>query len=170
MPSSPQEYHDRVLGTSEIRARTPAQGQVAAEAGQAVLEVPAASVVSDVRSVEDLVARASDRSGVIGRAAEDASAIPAAPATGGLMITLKAERACWISAVVDDGERLERLMTANETIVLHTQEEARVRVGNAAALSMLINNQQTRQLGADGQVVDIRVNLDNYRDYFSGRL
>ena len=61
-------------------------------------------------------------------------------------------------------------MAANETIVLHTQEEARVRVGNAAALSMLINNQQTRQLGADGQVVDIRVNMDNYRDYFSGRL
>ena len=52
-------------------------------------------------------------------------------------------------------------MQPNETIVLHAQREAFLRVGNAAALSMLINNQQAKPLGADGQVVEMRINHAN---------
>ena len=86
------------------------------------------------------------------------------------MITLKAERACWISAVVDGGERLERLMEADDTIVLHARDEALVKVGNAGALSVLINNREAKPLGTDGQVVDLRINQATYRAYLRDRL
>ena len=98
-----------------------------------------------------------------------ASVLAAPPADAGLMITLRAERQCWISIAVDGGERLERLMEPEETIVLHAQDEALVKVGNAAALSVLINNTQTKPLGRDGQVVTMRINHATYRSYLPPR-
>ncbi len=99
-----------------------------------------------------------------------ASVLAAPPADAGLMVTLRAERQCWISIVVDGGERLERLMEPEETIVLHAQDEALVQVGNAAALSVLINNTQTKPLGRDGEVVTMRINHETYRSYFPDHL
>ena len=51
-----------------------------------------------------------------------------------------------------------------------TQDEALVQVGNAAALTVLINNTQTKPLGRDGQVVTMRINHESYRSYFPDHL
>ena len=94
-----------------------------------------------------------------------AAAVVSAPETDGLLLTLTARRLCWITTLVDGEGRLERLMPPDETIVLHAQEEAFLRVGDAAALSMLINNQPAKPLGTDGQVVNLRITRTNYPSY-----
>ena len=96
-----------------------------------------------------------------------ASVLAAPPADAGLVVTLRAERQCWISIVVDGGERLDRHMEPEETIVLHAQNEARVKVSNAAALSVLINNKQTKPLGLDGEVVTMLIDHATYLTYRS---
>ena len=94
-----------------------------------------------------------------------AASVLSAPETDGLILTLTARRSCWITALVDGGRRMERLMPQDETIVLHAQDEAFLTVGDAAALSMLINNQPAKPLGTDGQVVSLRITRTNYPTY-----
>jgi hypothetical protein len=78
--------------------------------------------------------------------------------------TVTARRACWIGTTLDGGQRLERMLAPNETIMLRATSEAVLRVGDASALSVLINNQPTKPLGATGQVVTHRITKANYRN------
>ena len=82
----------------------------------------------------------------------------------GLVLTLTARRACWFASTLDGGQRLERMLVANETIMLRATNEAVLRIGDATALSVLINNQQAKPLGTAGQVVTHRITRANYRD------
>ena len=80
------------------------------------------------------------------------------------MLTVTARRACWIGSTLDGGQRLERLLASNETIMLRATNEAVLRIGDATALSVLINNQPTRPLGTTGQVVTHRITRANYKN------
>ena len=94
-----------------------------------------------------------------------AASAPAAPAReDGLVLTVTARRACWIGSTLDGGQRLEKMLAANETIMLRATSEAVLRIGDASAISVLINNQPTRPLGATGQVVTHRITKANYRN------
>jgi DivIVA domain-containing protein len=96
---------------------------------------------------------------------ESAAAVTPAPAReDGLVLTLTARRACWIGSTLDGGQRLERLLASNETIMLRATNEAVLRIGDATALSVLINNQPTRPLGTTGQVVTHRITRANYKN------
>ncbi len=100
-------------------------------------------------------------------AAEPAAALTPAPAPAredGLVLTVTARRACWIGSTLDGGQRLERLLASNETIMLRATNEAVLRIGDATALSVLINNQPTRPLGTTGQVVTHRITRANYKN------
>jgi DivIVA domain-containing protein len=102
----------------------------------------------------------------IASAALDAPAatIDATPSReDGLVITLTARRSCWVNTTLDGGQRMERLLQANETIILRATSEAVLRVGDATALAVLINNQPTRALGTTGEVVTVRITPANYR-------
>ena len=91
-------------------------------------------------------------------------AAPAGPAReDGLVLTLTALRASWVGTTLDGGQRMERLLAMNETILLRATSEAILRVGDATAVSVLINNQPTRPLGSTGQVVTARITKDNYK-------
>ena len=90
---------------------------------------------------------------------------PPADASDALRLTLEAKDQCWVRVELDDDEGWERLMAADQTIVVTAAERARVRVGDAAALSMLINDRVVRSLGAQGQVVDLRITQDNYQTF-----
>ena len=79
-----------------------------------------------------------------------------------LVLTLTALRSCWIGTVIDGGQRLERLLKPDETVMLHAHDEVVLRVGDAAALSVLINNQPASPLGAAGQVVTKRISRSNH--------
>lgn len=98
--------------------------------------------------------------------AEPAAVNTPAPAEGprgdGLVLTLTARRQCWIRTRIDGGQPLERVLKADETIMLRATADVSVRVGDAGALSMLINNRVAKPFGASGQVVDARITLSNY--------
>jgi cytoskeletal protein RodZ len=81
----------------------------------------------------------------------------------GLVLTVTARRACWIGSTLDGGQRLERMLMANETIMLRATNEAVLRVDDGTALSILINNQPAKPLGAAGQVVTQRITRANYK-------
>ena len=85
-----------------------------------------------------------------------------------LVLTLRPRRACWLRVRVDSGEAVERLLSPDETVVLQVEEEAVLRIGDAAALALLINDQPTRSLGADGQVVELRITPSNFRTFLNG--
>ena len=78
------------------------------------------------------------------------------------MVTLTALRSSWISTVIDGSQPMERLLKQDQTIMLRANDEAVLSLGDAGALSMLINNQPAKPLGADGQVLTTRINRSNY--------
>lgn len=80
-----------------------------------------------------------------------------------LRVTVVATRECWISAMVDDGEPRERLLQPAERLVLDAADSVVLKAGNAAAVSLLINDQPAAALGAEGQVVTRRITLTNFR-------
>jgi len=93
---------------------------------------------------------------------------PVPPSIDGLLLTLTAREVCWIRTTVDGAQSLERLLHPNDTILLRAKDEAVIRVGDAGALSVLINNQPAKPLGEPGQVVTRRITLTNYPDFLSG--
>ena len=96
--------------------------------------------------------------------AEATSETPTPPdgAPPTLVLTLTTRGPCWIRAIVDGGEPVERLLPPAETLELQVAEEASLRVGDAAALSILINDQPMKPLGADGQAVNLRITPANF--------
>jgi DivIVA domain-containing protein len=93
--------------------------------------------------------------------ADEAPADP--PREDGLVVALTALRSSWVGSTLDGGQRMERLLALNETILLRATSEVILRVGDATAVSILINNQPARPLGATGQVVTTKITKDNYR-------
>ena len=79
-----------------------------------------------------------------------------------LLLTITARGSCWLRTSIDGGQPLERLLNPNETIMLRANDEAALRVGDAAALSLLINNQLAKPLGTPGQVVTTRITRSSY--------
>jgi uncharacterized protein DUF4115 len=80
-----------------------------------------------------------------------------------LTVTIIATRECWISTAVDDGEPQERLLRASERLVLNAADVVVLKAGNAAAVSLLLNDQQAAPLGTEGQVVTRRITRANFR-------
>jgi len=93
------------------------------------------------------------------KAAAQASGTPT-PQT--LMLTISAVKPCWIRTVVDGGQQMERVLQANDTVMLHATNEVLLRVGDASALSLLINNRPIKPLGRRGEVVTQLITRTNY--------
>lgn len=81
----------------------------------------------------------------------------------GLTVTFIANRDCWISITTDEGTPSERLLKPSETITVRARDAVTLKVGNAAALSVLINDEPAAPLGVEGQVVTRRITRANYR-------
>ena len=90
-------------------------------------------------------------------------AAPASAPASGLTIAFVASRDCWISITRDDGVASERLLKASEKYVVRANEAVAFKAGNAAALSVLINDQPAGPLGREGQVVTRRITRANYQ-------
>jgi DivIVA domain-containing protein len=92
---------------------------------------------------------------------------PVAQQVEGLLLTLTAQGACWIRTIIDGNPPLERLLKPNETLLLRAKDEVVLRVGDAAALSLTINNQLAKPFGAPGEVVTTRITRSNYLGFLS---
>ena len=83
-------------------------------------------------------------------------------------MTLTAYEQCWIRGQVDSEEAWELLMEPEQTFALDAAEQTTLRIGDAGALSILINGQAVKQLGESGQVLSLRITQDNYQDLLVG--
>jgi DivIVA domain-containing protein len=92
---------------------------------------------------------------------------PVARQVEGLLLTLTAQRACWIRTIIDGNQPIERLLKPNETLLLRAKDEVVLRVGDAGALSLMINNQLAKPFGAPGKVVTTRITRSNYLGFLS---
>jgi hypothetical protein len=125
----------------------------------------AAALVILLFSVKDREGLSASTTNVDSAAASSVktSATPTRPTERpGLLITVSAHRPCWIGTVVDSDQRLERLLQANETLVLHARKTVLLRIGDAGAVTLLINNRQAKPLGAPGQVANRLITQDNF--------
>ena len=86
----------------------------------------------------------------------------------GLQVTLTALEQCWIRVQIDSEEGWERLMEPEQTLTFDAAEQTTLRIGDAGALSILINGQAVRPLGESGQVLNLRIAQDNYQDLLVG--
>ncbi len=80
-----------------------------------------------------------------------------------LVLTLSTQRTCWLRTSVDGGEPEERLLPPGATITMTVEREAALRIGDASAVSLLINDRQTRPLGAEGRVANLLITPANFQ-------
>ena len=80
---------------------------------------------------------------------------PSAP----LAVTLKANRQCWLRLVVD-GRTETKTLAEGEELSRNANREIELRVGDAAAIAVIVNGRALAPLGRNGQVVDTVFHAD----------
>ena len=86
-----------------------------------------------------------------------------APAsTAVLTMTLSAKAPCWVRAVADGVQTIERMLTVGETIEVRARDLVVLRVGDAGALSVSVNGRAASTVGPRGQVVTRRFSRRDY--------
>jgi cytoskeleton protein RodZ len=102
-------------------------------------------------------------------AAVPADARPAAAPVDQLNVALTAKRPCWVSATVDGRTAIERLLKAGDRQTVTVRREMVLTAGDASAIVLQFNGADARTLGKSGEVVTVRFNLTNYKDYLQAR-
>ncbi len=99
-------------------------------------------------------------------------ASPAAAASpdqsAALTLLLSAERQCWIRATIDGERVIERLLEADQELVVTARESVLLRVGDAGALSMTINGKPAQRFGGPGEVITRQITRQNYSRWLLG--
>jgi cytoskeleton protein RodZ len=86
-------------------------------------------------------------------------------ADGAFHLVLVSDGPCWLVATVDGQRVIAKLLQAGERQTLSVTQEALLRVGEPGALSISINGQTVRPLGARGQPVNVRITKENFREF-----
>ncbi len=97
---------------------------------------------------------------------DSAGATPAAAtpsSTAPLRVTLTTKSPCWVSMTVDGTRTVARIVQPGERLSFESHGEVVLNVGDAAAVSLTINEAPAKPLGAPGAVVTTRITTDNYR-------
>jgi cytoskeleton protein RodZ len=97
----------------------------------------------------------------------DAPGAPRDRAPGRLNVRLSTSDLCWISVVADSEPAVERLLQAGQQEVVDARQTMVLRAGNAGAVSWTINGAAARPLGSSGQVVTVRLDLENFRNFLA---
>ena len=84
---------------------------------------------------------------------------------GSLALELRPRGDCWVSLTIDGELVFERTMHAGERESYEADDEISLIIGDAGAFAFVINQQDGRSLGASGEVVVVRITLQNYRSY-----
>jgi len=93
-----------------------------------------------------------------------AAAAPPGPAASAapLVVVLSFSEPCWLSVSVDGTRSPSRTAAAGERLEFAVQRSITMTVGNAGAVSVLLNGKAGRPLGAAGQVVTTTVAASSY--------
>ena len=89
-------------------------------------------------------------------------ALPEAPTALTLHVTARAE--CWVAITADGREVVSRLMGIGEEEAVRAASELRVKIGDAAAVSLRLNGRPVRPLGEQGRVVTLRIDASTIHD------
>jgi cytoskeleton protein RodZ len=108
------------------------------------------------------VERATDRP-----ASADAATAPAAAAVSVVPLTLDIvpTRVVWIKADADGKRVLYALVGPDQPRAIHAREEIVLRIGDAGAFRYRVNGVEGRELGAAGEVRDLRITPQNARTF-----
>ena len=82
-----------------------------------------------------------------------------------LTVALSAIGECWVSATVDGGKRIERLLQPGDQLAMEVRRELVLKAGDASALAITLNGVAAKPLGKPGRVVTARLTLTNFKDY-----
>jgi cytoskeleton protein RodZ len=88
----------------------------------------------------------------------------AAPAVS-LAVTANAQ--CWLSATIDGQPTMTRLVSPGEQIALTADRELVLKIGDATAVTIRLNGEPMRTLGAAGEVVTVRLDRANLQDFLA---
>jgi cytoskeleton protein RodZ len=86
-----------------------------------------------------------------------------------LTIGLLARRRCYVSATVDGRKAIEQLLPEGDQRTLEVKREMVLTAGDAGAIVLTLNGAPARPLGKANEVVTVRVNPGNFKDYLSTR-
>jgi cytoskeletal protein RodZ len=94
---------------------------------------------------------------------------PAAPSADRLQVGLSARRPCWVSATVDGKKTIEQLLQVGDQRTIDIEREMVLTAGDAAAIALTLNGAAARPLGKTGEVITVRVNPANFKEYLASR-
>ena len=86
---------------------------------------------------------------------------------GRLHLEIQPAAACWVSAIADGRQGLQRLMAAGEHETIDATDEVILLVGDSLACSFSINGIVAHQAGKAGQPATLRITRQNYRDFLN---
>jgi len=115
-------------------------------------------------SAKSSPAKLSDTSAASRPAVTPAASAAPVPADR-LMVQVSAARQAWISAIVDGSRAAQREFRPGEEATFEVHKEIILTAGDAAAVAVTFNGMPGKPLGGNGQVVTLRVNLANFRNY-----
>jgi len=72
-----------------------------------------------------------------------------------------------VSATVDGQRTISRLLQTGEKQAIDVKRELVITAGDAGALGLTLNGAEGRSLGKAAEVVTVRINLTNFKDYLA---
>ena len=85
----------------------------------------------------------------------------AGAATAPLTIVLTAQRPAWVTAIADGHREIYRILTPGGPTRLTAAREVSIRVGDAGAITWIVNGRDAGPMGRSGQVRDVRLTAEN---------
>lgn len=86
------------------------------------------------------------------------------PASDGLRVTLQATDASWIAANADGAQVAYRVLNAGERLEMQVKEEAVLRIGLPANVTVTVNGRPLKPFGRPGNPTTLRITPDTYRE------
>jgi uncharacterized protein DUF4115 len=83
--------------------------------------------------------------------------------TSALSLLVEARRSSWLRTTVDGQSDAGRMLAQGETVRLNADQGVTLRVGDAGAVYVSVNNGQASPLGKDGQVITRQFVVENAR-------
>jgi cytoskeleton protein RodZ len=93
------------------------------------------------------------------------SAVAASVPADRLVVQVSVSRQSWISAIVDGSRAAQREFKPGEEATFEVRKEIILTAGDAAGVVVMLNGMPARPLGGNGQVVTLRVNPANFKNY-----
>jgi hypothetical protein len=89
---------------------------------------------------------------------------------GKLHLEIQPTDACWVSAIADGRQGVQRLMAAGEHETIDATDEVMLRIGDPSTCAYSINGAAARPAGKPREPVTLHITRQNYRDFLNPAL